>query len=94
LSDEKVCGTSFAWLARGWVGAVARAGGAFGPEIWLGVNYWSRAGGPDMWLEFDAEVIEQELRQLKEYGIGLTRAKDRRTPFASRCSTSSPAASP
>jgi len=47
-----------------------------------------------MWLEFDAEVIEQELRQLKEYGIGLTRAKDRRTPFASRCSTSSPAASP
>ncbi|MGC9974060.1 MAG: beta-mannosidase, partial [Gaiellaceae bacterium] len=44
------------------------------PEIWLGVNYWSRAGGPDMWLEFDAEVVEQELRELKEHGIGLTRS--------------------
>ena len=44
------------------------------PEIWLGVNYWSRAGGPQMWLEFDAAVVEQELRQLKEHGIGLTRS--------------------
>jgi endo-1,4-beta-mannosidase len=44
------------------------------PEIWLGVNYWSRAGGPNMWLEFDAAVVEQELRQLKEHGIGLTRS--------------------
>jgi len=51
-----------------------KLGGASGPEIWLGVNYWSRAGGPDMWLEFDAEVVEQELRQLKEHGIGLTRS--------------------
>ena len=48
------------------------AGGAEG--IWLGVNYWSRAGGPDMWLEFDAELVEQELIQLKEHGIGLTRS--------------------
>ena len=44
------------------------------PEIWLGVNYWSRAGGPNMWQEFDAAVVEQELRQLKEHGIGLTRS--------------------
>ena len=44
------------------------------PEIWLGVNYWSRAGGPEMWLEFDAAVVERELRQLKEHGIGLTRS--------------------
>ena len=27
-----------------------------------------------MWLEFDATVVEQELRQLKEHGIGLTRS--------------------
>jgi endo-1,4-beta-mannosidase len=47
-------------------------GGAAG--IWLGVNYWSRAGGPDMWVEFDAEVVEQELVQLKEHGIVLTRS--------------------
>lgn len=44
------------------------------PEIWLGVNYWSRAGGPNMWLEFDAAVVEQELRQLEEHGLGLTRS--------------------
>ncbi|MGD0165998.1 MAG: beta-galactosidase trimerization domain-containing protein [Gaiellaceae bacterium] len=48
------------------------AGGAEG--IWLGVNYWSRAGGPDMWVEFDEQVVEQELVQLKENGIGLTRS--------------------
>jgi endo-1,4-beta-mannosidase len=41
---------------------------------WLGVNYWSRAGGPDMWVEFDAAVVEQELRQLAEHGIRLTRS--------------------
>ena len=51
-----------------------KLGGASRPEIWLGVNYWSRAGGPDMWLEFDADVVEQELRQLAEHGIGLTRS--------------------
>ena len=51
-----------------------KLGSASEPEIWLGVNYWSRAGGPDMWLEFDAAVIEQELRQLKEHGIGVTRS--------------------
>jgi endo-1,4-beta-mannosidase len=51
-----------------------KLGSASKPEIWLGVNYWSRAGGPDMWLEFDASVVEQELRQLKEHGIGLTRS--------------------
>jgi endo-1,4-beta-mannosidase len=51
-----------------------KLGGDSKPEIWLGVNYWSRAGGPDMWLEFDAAVVEQELRQLKEHGIGLTRS--------------------
>jgi endo-1,4-beta-mannosidase len=51
-----------------------KLGSASRPEIWLGVNYWSRAGGPDMWLEFDATVVEQELRQLKEHGIGFTRS--------------------
>ena len=51
-----------------------KLGGASRPEIWLGVNYWSRAGGPDMWSEFDADVVEQELRQLAEHGIGLTRS--------------------
>ena len=51
-----------------------KLGGGSGPEIWLGVNYWSRAGGPDMWVEFDAAVVEQELAQLAEHGIGLTRS--------------------
>jgi endo-1,4-beta-mannosidase len=45
-----------------------------GGQIWLGVNYWSRAGGPDMWVEFDAAVVAKELRQLAEHGIRLTRS--------------------
>ena len=51
-----------------------KLGNASSPSIWLGVNYWSRAGGPDMWLEYDAEIVEQELRQLVEHGIRLTRS--------------------
>ncbi|MGA9762089.1 MAG: cellulase family glycosylhydrolase [Gaiellaceae bacterium] len=51
-----------------------KLGSVSAPEIWLGVNYWSRAGGPDMWIEFDSEVVEQELAQLGEHGIGLTRS--------------------
>ncbi len=44
------------------------------PEFWLGVNYWSRGGGPDMWIEFDPGLVEQELRQLREHGIAMTRS--------------------
>ena len=28
---------------------------------WLGVNYWSRAGGPRMWSRYDGAVVREEL---------------------------------
>jgi endo-1,4-beta-mannosidase len=46
------------------------AGGA----PWLGANFWSRAGGPLMWRAYDAELIRQELRVLREHGMNLTRS--------------------
>ena len=53
----------------------SKLGSAAPSGFWLGVNYWSRAGGPDMWLEYDEAIVEQELRQLHEHGIGLTKKK-------------------
>lgn len=40
----------------------------------VGVNFWSRAGGPRMWREYNGPVITEELRQLREYGITHTRS--------------------
>jgi endo-1,4-beta-mannosidase len=42
----------------------------------LGVNYWSRAGGPRMWDRFDADVVRAELAQLRAIGLDCCR------PFA------------
>jgi endo-1,4-beta-mannosidase len=41
---------------------------------WLGVNFWSRTGGPLMWRSYDPEVIAQELAVLREHGLNLTRS--------------------
>ncbi|MCX5535787.1 cellulase family glycosylhydrolase [Streptomyces sp. NBC_00006] len=41
---------------------------------WLGVNFWSRTGGPLMWRSYDPAVIEQELAVLAEHGLNLTRS--------------------
>ena len=27
------------------------------PASWLGVNFWSRTGGPLMWRNYDPEVV-------------------------------------
>ena len=43
-------------------------------DVWLGVNYWSRAGGPDMWPEFDPEVVRQELAVLADHGVEVVRS--------------------
>ena len=44
------------------------------PDVWLGVNYWSRAGGPRMWRDYDATVVGQELDQLREHEMVVTRS--------------------
>ena len=44
------------------------------PSSWLGVNFWSRTGGPLMWRNYDPEVIRAELRVLREHGLSMTRS--------------------
>jgi len=41
---------------------------------WLGVNYWSRAGGPRMWVDYDAETVAEELDTLVQHGLNTTRS--------------------
>ena len=43
-------------------------------DLWLGVNFWSRAGGPRMWNRYDAAVIREELAVLVEHGCNMTRS--------------------
>jgi hypothetical protein len=43
-------------------------------DIWLGVNFWSRAGGPRMWSRYDRDVVRQELAVLAAHGCTLTRS--------------------
>lgn len=44
------------------------------PQIWTGVNYWSRTGGPLMWRYYDAKIVRSELDDLREHGMTLTRS--------------------
>ena len=44
------------------------------PDVWLGVNYWSRVGGPRMWRDYDASVVGEELDQLREHEMVVTRS--------------------
>ena len=41
---------------------------------WIGVNFWSRAGGPLMWRSFDADLVREELAVLREHGLTFTRS--------------------
>ncbi|MGC8627554.1 MAG: glycoside hydrolase 5 family protein [Acidimicrobiales bacterium] len=44
------------------------------PSVWVGANFWSRAGGPRMWAHYDRDVVRQELAVLKDNGCTLTRS--------------------
>jgi endo-1,4-beta-mannosidase len=41
---------------------------------WLGANFWSRAGGPRMWVNYDASIVRDELAVLAEHGLNTTRS--------------------
>jgi endo-1,4-beta-mannosidase len=41
---------------------------------WIGVNFWSRAGGPLMWRSFDPGLVREELTVLREHGLNFTRS--------------------
>ncbi|MDF2742805.1 MAG: Mannan endo,4-beta-mannosidase [Actinomycetia bacterium] len=46
----------------------------YGGRPWLGVNFWSRTGGPLMWRSYDPAVVREELATLAAHGINLTRS--------------------
>jgi endo-1,4-beta-mannosidase len=42
---------------------------------WVGVNFWSRAGGPRMWDDrYSPEIVRQELDVLATHGCNVTRS--------------------
>jgi endo-1,4-beta-mannosidase len=43
------------------------------PVFLLGVNYWSRAGGPRMWERFDESRVRAELAQMRAIGLNTCR---------------------
>ncbi|WP_129842189.1 cellulase family glycosylhydrolase [Streptomyces sp. RFCAC02] len=42
--------------------------------LWVGVNFWSRTGGPLMWRDYRPDVIDEELTVMRDHGITLTRS--------------------
>jgi endo-1,4-beta-mannosidase len=44
------------------------------PACWLGANFWSRTGGPLMWRNYDPVIVSDELRVLRDHGLGVTRS--------------------
>src|SRR5262245_41845961 len=41
---------------------------------WLGVNFWSRHGGPRMWSRYDGALVREELAVLKQHNLDVTRS--------------------
>jgi endo-1,4-beta-mannosidase len=44
------------------------------PELWVGVNFWSRSGGPRMWVNYDHDVVREELTTMRNHGMTVTRS--------------------
>lgn len=42
-------------------------------KFMLGVNYWDSRSGTDMWRNYDASVIREDVRALAEYGVKYMR---------------------
>ena len=36
------------------------------PQVWIGVNFWSRVGGPLMWRHYDGDVVHSMLHEYNE----------------------------
>lgn len=43
-------------------------------DTWIGVNFWSRAGGPLMWRSFDPELVAEELQTVADHSLTMTRS--------------------
>lgn len=55
-------------------GTVRRPGAHLWPSPLIGVNYWSREGGPFMWRRYPRKVVRDELETLRDAGVALTRS--------------------
>ncbi|GAA2720163.1 glycoside hydrolase 5 family protein [Cellulomonas aerilata] len=44
------------------------------PQHWVGVNFWSRTGGPLMWRSYDGDVVQSELETMRAHGMTVTRS--------------------
>lgn len=44
------------------------------PTTWIGVNFWSRGGGPLMWQNYDAALVTEELTVMRDHGMTTTRS--------------------
>jgi endo-1,4-beta-mannosidase len=44
------------------------------PVTWIGINFWSRVGGPRMWRDYQPTVVGEELDTMREHGMTLTRS--------------------
>lgn len=44
------------------------------PRAWVGVNFWSRTGGPLMWRNYDPAIVREELDAMRAHGMTLTRS--------------------
>ena len=51
-----------------------KAGSTDSPELWVGVNFWSRLGGPRMWVNYDATIVREELTTMRDHGMTVTRS--------------------
>jgi endo-1,4-beta-mannosidase len=45
-----------------------------GSRPWIGANFWSRTGGPRMWMRYNPAVVRDELAVLAEHGCTVTRS--------------------
>jgi endo-1,4-beta-mannosidase len=41
---------------------------------WIGANFWSRTGGPRMWMRYNPAVVREELGVLADHGCTVTRS--------------------
>ena len=42
-------------------------------EYMIGCNYWGSKWGTEMWANWDAESVENDLRTLAQYGVNTLR---------------------
>lgn len=42
-------------------------------EVMIGCNYWASHAGTEMWVDWNADVVDDDFKRLSEYGIKYLR---------------------